>query len=67
MKKRYAIIVSAYATMEVEANSPEEAKQIALNDFEDGKCALISSIEQNGYEAEYDDDLTEELEESDCE
>lgn len=31
------------------------------------RYALISSIEQNGYEAEYDDDLTEELEESDCE
>lgn len=62
MKKKYAVTVSVCATMFIEANSPSEAEQIALDNFEDGRDALIFSIDQNGYEADYDDGLTEEYE-----
>lgn len=62
-KKEYAITLSVCATMFVEASSPEEAEEIALNDFERSRDALVFSIDTNGYEAEYDDGLTEEYEE----
>ena len=62
-KKKYAVTLYACTTIKVEANSPKEAEQIALDDFKGGKNALIFDIDQNGYDAECDDDLTDELEE----
>ena len=52
-KKKYAVTLYACTTIKVEANSPKEAEQIALDDFKGGK---------NAYDAECDDDLTDELE-----
>lgn len=59
--KKYSITLSVCASIEVEAESKERAEAIALENFEDGKLALISAIEESGYEAEEDSYLTEEL------
>lgn len=62
-KKRYAVTVSACATVMVVANNEAEAEEMVLNDFQQAKESLIFSIDHNGYEAEVDDGLTEELDE----
>lgn len=63
--KKYAVTVSVCATMFIKATSAEEAEQKALDNFEEGRDALIFSIDKNGYEVEYDAGLTEEYGEED--
>lgn len=58
--KKYSVTLSVCANIIVDADSPEQAEELALENFEDGKLALISAIEENGYEAEEDSYLTEE-------
>lgn len=60
---KFAITLSACATVFIEAEDYTEAEDKALDDFEKGKEALIYSIDTNGYEAEYDSGLTEEYNE----
>lgn len=59
--KKYSVTLSVCASIEVEAENAKRAEEIALENFEDGKLALISAIEESGYEAEEDSYLTEEL------
>lgn len=59
-KKTHAVVLKAYATVFVKADSPYEAEQIALNNYDEGRIALISSIEINGYDADYNEKLSEE-------
>lgn len=51
----YDITLSVCTTIAIEASSREEAIQIAKNNFEDGKEALIDEIDISGFEIEIDE------------
>ena len=63
--KKFLITLSVCTTVVVEAENYSDAEQKALDDYEKGREALISSIDKNGYEAEYDENLTEDYTEED--
>lgn len=54
-KITYAIALSAHAIVYIKANNYDETEQIALENYDDGKFALISSIKTNGHEADYEE------------
>lgn len=51
----YAITLSVCTSIAIEANSREEAIQIAKDNFEDGRKELIDEIDRSGFEIEIDE------------
>lgn len=51
----YDITLSVCTSITIEAESREEAIQIAVDNFEEGRQELIDAIDINGFEVEIDE------------
>lgn len=51
----YKIILSVCTDITVKANSKEEAMEIAIRNYDDGKQELIDALEINGFEVEMEE------------